>query len=160
MDRIDRILNHDLFKYHLEKNMAAEAHRSFCCHNLQHFLDVARIGVIINYEEQLGLDREWIYAAALLHDLGKHLQYEQGVSHEAVSAEIAPIILRDCGFPDKETDVIIDAIMNHRDRRAAEKPDLRGVLYQADKASRACFACEAQKECNWRDNQKNLRIKY
>ena len=37
-----------------------------------HFLDVARIGTIIALEEGLKIDREWIYAAALLHDCGKH----------------------------------------------------------------------------------------
>ena len=62
-----------------------------------HFLDVARIGTIIALEEGLELDREWIYAAALLHDCGKHEQYENGTPHEQASARIAPEILKDCG---------------------------------------------------------------
>ena len=82
MDRIDKILNHDLFLYHLGKNNAAEADRRFCRHSMVHFLDVARIGTIIALEEGLELDREWIYAAALLHDCGKHEQYENGTPHE------------------------------------------------------------------------------
>ena len=143
MDRIDKILNHDLFLYHLGKNNAAEADRRFCRHSMVHFLDVARI-----------------YAAALLHDCGKHEQYENGTPHEQASARIAPEILKDCGFDDKETDVIVTAISRHRDPEAAKEKNLNGVLYRADKASRACFACDAEKDCNWKDGKKNLAIRY
>lgn len=160
MERIDKILNHDLFLYHLRQNEAEEAQRTFCRHGMVHFLDVARIGTIINLEEGLGLDKEIIYAAALLHDLGKHMQYTQGVPHEQSGADIAPDILKACGFDDKETGVIVDAIRNHRNAESAGRRDLNGVLYRADKASRACFACKAEKECNWKDGKKNLTIRY
>lgn len=160
MDRIDKILNHELFLYHLHENESAEAQRHFCRHNMVHFLDVARIGVIINLEERLNLDREWIYAAALLHDMGKHIQYENGTPHEIASGEIAPKILGDCGFDDKETDVIIDAILHHRDASVKDEKNLRGILYRGDKSSRACFSCEAEQECNWKAGKKNLNIKY
>ena len=120
MDRIDKILNHDLFLYHLGKNNAAEADRRFCRHSMVHFLDVARIGTIIALEEGLELDREWIYAAALLHDCGKHEQYENGTPHEQASARIAPEILKDCGFDDKETDVIVTAISQAQRSRGCE----------------------------------------
>ncbi len=160
MNRIDRILKHELFLEHLEANNTAEADRRFCRHNIAHFLDVARIGMIINLEEGLSIPREHIYAAALLHDLGKHIQYGNGTPHERVSAEIAPAILRDCGFGEAEIERIVDAIAAHRNAEIAGEPDLRGVLYRADKGSRACFACEAEKECNWKGNKKNLAIKY
>lgn len=160
MERIDKILNHELFLFHLHQNESAEAQRHFCCHNMVHFLDVARIGMIINMEEELGVDKELIYAAALLHDMGKHIQYEDGTPHEIASAEIAPKILVDSGFDDKETCVIVDAILLHRDASIKEEPNLRGILYRGDKASRACFACEAESECNWKEGKKNLRIKY
>ena len=160
MDRIDKILNHDLFLRHLRENEKAEVDRQFCRHDMVHFLDVARIGEIINLEERLGLNREWIYAAALLHDCGKHEQYEDGTPHELASARIAPEILMNCGFDDNETGVIVDAIENHRNASCAEEPNLRGVLYRADKSSRACFACKAEKDCNWKDDKKNLKIKY
>ncbi len=160
MERIDRILNHDLFKYHAAKNREAEADRRFCHHDIGHFLDVARIGVIINLEEGIGLNREWIYAAALLHDLGRHVQYEDGTPHELAGAEIAPQILEACGFADYETGVIVNAVKCHRDADAASLRDLRGVLYRADKASRACFACEVSAECNWKGDRKNLSVRY
>lgn len=160
MDRIDKILNHDLFLYHLHANEAAEAQRCFCLHNMGHFLDVARIGEIINLEEDMGIARELIYAAAFLHDMGKHVQYEDGTPHELASAEIAPGILADCGFDDKETHVIVESIRSHRDASVMRERNLRGVLYRADKASRACFACKSESECNWKEGKKNLRIKY
>lgn len=160
MKRIDRILKHDLFLKCLERNNTAEAERRFCRHNMVHFLDVARIGWILNLEEGLELDKEWVYAAALLHDIGKHLQYAEGIPHETASAGIAPQILQDCGFDEKETSVIVEAILSHRDASMAVAPDLKGILYRADKASRACFACAAEEDCNWKPEKKNLEIKY
>lgn len=160
MDRIDKILYHDLFLYHLSENEAAEAQRCFCRHNMVHFLDVARIGMILNLAEEMGLEQELVYAAALLHDLGKHVQYEDGTPHEVASGEIAPAILEDCGFDKQETAVIVSAILSHRDAEVEKERSLNGILYRADKASRACFACEAQAECNWKEDKKNLRIKY
>lgn len=160
MDRIDKILKHDLFLKHLQENNTAEAERRFCRHNIVHFLDVARIAWILNLEEGLNIDKEWIYAAALLHDVGKHLQYSDGIPHEIASGEIAPEILKDCGFDNKETDVIVEAILSHRNAEVAAEHNLKGILYRADKAGRACFACEAEADCNWKDGKKNLRIKY
>lgn len=160
MERVNAILQHEKFIYHLEANRAAEADRRFCCHNMEHFLDVARIGMLINLEEQLGILKEWIYAVALLHDMGKHRQYEAKVPHEVASAEIAPEILKECGFDDKETGVIVDAILHHRDVSVREEQNLRGLLYRADKASRACYGCPVAEECNWSDEKKNLRIMY
>lgn len=155
MDRIQKILKHGLFREHLRKNREAEADRIFCRHDLPHFLDVARIGYILDLEEHLEIEKEWIYAAALLHDLGKHLQYEQKIPHEQSGAEIARTILADCGFSEKETGVIVSAIETHRDRDAAAVKDLNGILYRADKLSRACYACDAEKQCRWEDSQKN-----
>ncbi len=160
MNRVDRILNHKLFQIHLQENEKAEAERQFCRHGMVHFLDVARIAEIINLEEGLSLQRELIYAASLLHDIGKHIQYENRTPHEIASAQIAPEILADCGFDKAEADCIVEAILSHRDEKIAKEPDLRGVLYRADKASRACFACKAESECNWKDGKKNLTIKY
>lgn len=160
MDRIDKILNHHSFIENLEKNKAAEADRCFCRHDMVHFLDVARIGMIINLEEGIGISREMIYAAALLHDIGKHRQYGEGIPHEQASGAIAPGILLECGFDENETDVIVDAILQHRNSQMFPERNLRGVLYRADKASRACFSCKAEKECNWKGSKKNLKILY
>ncbi|MBE5882866.1 MAG: HD domain-containing protein [Lachnospiraceae bacterium] len=160
MERINKILKHDLFLCHLEKNNTAEAERRFCRHNITHFLDVARIGWILNLEEDLHIEKEWIYAAALLHDIGKHVQYEDGTPHEKASGSIAPEILKDCGFEDEESENIVEAILSHRDASVMQEKNLRGILYRADKASRSCFACKAEAECDWKRDKKNLTIKY
>lgn len=160
MERIDKILVHPVFQENLEKNREQEAERPFCRHDMIHFLDVARIGRLIELEEGLEIGRELIYGAALLHDIGKHRQYTEGIPHEQASAAIAPEILRDCGFDDTETDAIVSAILAHRDQAVVGEASLRGVLYRADKASRPCFACRAERDCNWKDGKKNLRILY
>lgn len=160
MDRIDQIIKHDVFLQHLERNNSAEADRRFCRHNMGHFLDVARIGWILNLEEGLSISREILYAAALLHDIGKHEQYEKGTPHEVASARIAPVILQDCDFKEEEIAQIVAAILSHRDSSVKEEPSLRGILYRADKASRACFACEAEADCNWKDGKKNFQIRW
>lgn len=159
MERIDKILNHELFIDNLAKNQAAEAERCFCRHDMAHFLDVARIGMILNLKEGQGIGEDVVYAAGLLHDIGKHMQYSEGTPHETASAEIAPRILKDCGFKENETDVIIKAIIAHRDSASAEAGGLTGILYRADKASRPCFFCKMQGECNWKGDKKNLTLK-
>lgn len=160
MDRIDRILQNPCYREHLQKNHAAEADRRFCRHNMAHFLDVARIGRIINEEEGFGIDLELIYATGLLHDIGRHIQYENGTPHELASARIAPGILAECGFTAEESALVTDAISCHRSTEVSGEKNLRGLLYRADKASRACYACEAERDCNWKDGKKNLRIVY
>lgn len=160
MERIDRIVRHEGFLEHLRLNGEAEADRRFCGHDLAHFLDVARIGRILNLEEGLGIEDEMIYAAALLHDIGKHMQYRGGIPHEQASARIALAILADCGFGEEETAVIVDAIARHRDAAVAGERNLRGALYRADKASRPCFGCEARGECNWGEGKMNLGVRY
>ncbi|MCD7725666.1 MAG: HD domain-containing protein [Clostridiales bacterium] len=155
MECIDRILNHDLFKAYVEKNERAEANRRFCRHNIGHLLDVARIGMLLNLEEAYGLQKELVYGAALLHDIGRFRQYEDGTPHELASAELAPRILAECGFDDTEADVIIRAIRNHRNADVREERNLNGLLYRADKASRACYACPVAEECHWNGRKKN-----
>ena len=160
MQRIDKIIKHRKFLEHLHKNMEMEIDRPFCRHDLTHFLDVARIGRIMNLEEKLSIETELLYGAALLHDIGKHLQYSDNIPHEKASAELAPRILRDCGFDENETATIVEAIASHRDSSVAGEKSLRGILYRADKASRPCFCCKVQNDCNWKEGRKNQAILY
>lgn len=160
MNRIDNIISHTLFIECLTENKIAEEGRIFCRHDMAHFLNVARIGTIIVMEDGLNIDRELIYGAALLHDIGKFRQYRSGVPHEQASAEIAPRILSDCGFTKVETAVITEAILVHRDSASALEKNLRGVLYRADKLSRPCFYCSVSRECSWQESKKNLTISY
>ncbi len=158
MERVNRILRHEAFREHLEKNEAAEEGRIFCRHNMGHFLDVARIAMILNLQEGLQLPQDIIYGAALLHDIGRHEQYAEGTPHEIASARIAPALLEDCGYTPEEISRIEEAIALHRSRETAQRADLAGILYRADKASRACYSCKASEQCSWKEGRKNLEI--
>ncbi len=160
MERINKILKHDLFNAYLEKNKAAEENRRFCRHDMGHFLDVARLAMIFNLQQDLSIPEEMIYAAALLHDIGRWRQYEDGTPHEKASALLAPEILSDCGFAEKERAEILSAISNHRNAEIREEPTLDGILYRADKMSRSCFCCEMERECDWKGDKKNLRLRF
>ncbi len=94
MKRVNAIWEHPVFQAYYKRLQELEADRIFCRHQLEHLLDTARIAYIQNLEEHLGLEKEWIYAASLLHDVGKCCQYEEGIPHEVASAQIAEKILR------------------------------------------------------------------
>lgn len=158
MERVNRILTCSLYQEYLQKNNLAEAERRFCHHNMGHFLDVARIACILNVQEDYGQKKELIYAAALLHDIGRWRQYEDGTPHEAASADLAPEILCESGFDARERSIILGAVKNHRNAAVKEEKSLSGLLYRADKYSRPCFACEAEKECDWKKGKKNLKL--
>lgn len=157
-ERINRILENRRYRQCMKLNAQAEKDRRFCRHNMAHFLDVARIAQILNLREAQCVEEELIYAAALLHDIGRYEQYAEGTPHEKASERLALPILRECGFDKGETDVILQAVGNHRNTEMANKPGLCGLLYRADKLSRSCFACEAEPECNWKHNKKNMHL--
>ena len=73
---------------------------------------------------------------------------------------IAEQILTDCGFYPEEMKEILYAIENHRNKEMLKRDDLAGILYRADKMSRCCFGCRAEKECNWSTEKKNMEIQY
>lgn len=158
MNRCDKIWRHPSYQQYYKQIEACEQDRIFCHHDMVHFLDVARIGWIIALEEQIPVEKELLYGAALLHDIGRHKQYLEKIPHEQASAELAPEILADCGFDKMEQDVIVDAIRNHRNKEIAREKTLRGILYRADKKSRSCFCCKAEPECDWSAEKKNLQL--
>lgn len=158
MERVNRIIENKLYRNYIRRNQEAEKDRGFCHHNMGHFLDVARIGMILKEKENYPVSEELLYAAALLHDIGRWQQYEDGTPHEQASAALSPEILTECGFQEEEKKYILEAIASHRDISVKEEKNLKGLLYRADKLSRACFACEAEKDCDWKKDKKNLRI--
>ena len=186
MERVNKILNHDLFKEYVQKNRMAEENRRFCHHDMGHLLDVARLAMIFALESDFfsgdseedslqgreqgvcgaydkagaEAEKELIYAAALLHDIGRWRQYEDGTPHEKVSARLVPKILADCGFTEAETAQIVTAVSEHRDETVKERQSLSGILYRADKMSRGCFCCEMEHACDWKGSKKNLILQY
>lgn len=158
MDVIEKIRQHPLYLDCYEKLEKAEDDRIFCCHQMPHLLDVARIAYIQNLEGHLGFKKEIIYAAALLHDIGKYQQYEDGTPHEQAGARIAEKVLADIEFFTKEEKaVIIQSILEHR-RKKDRMSALGRILYESDKLSRACYACPARHQCNWSSEKKNRVI--
>ena len=158
MERINRIWHHKEYQKCLASIGEWERERKFCRHSAEHFLDVARLAYVLALENGLDIEKELIYGAALLPDIGRHLQYEQGISHEEAGAHIAERILKDCGFTGEESGEILAAIKGHRTKQGGL--DLPGILYRADKLSRNCFCCPAEAECNWAAEKKNLSIRY
>lgn len=158
MERIHKICCHPLWKESVAKIQELEEKRIFCKHNVVHYLDVARIAYIENLEKNMGVSKEFIYAAALLHDIGRHLQYTDEIPHDRASAMLADIILKDCGFETKEQELILSAISEHRMVETAAKENLAGLIYRADKRSRNCLFCDACEACNWSAEKKNFTL--
>ena len=156
MDQVNAILEHPVFSEHLTRLEILEQTRIFCLHDLSHFLDVARMMWIASLERQLPLKREVVYAAALLHDLGRVEQLEDGTPHHQASSRLAAWILPDVGFSEEEISQIQSAILCHR--MDGGENILGRLLYWADKKSRACWMCKAKGECRWSDEKKNWEI--
>ena len=178
MNRINKIIKNELYLEFIDKIKEYEKNRIFCKHDSVHFMDVCRLAEIdwLNYSlkemsdsHEAGLvrdktalkyiTREMLYACGLLHDIGRWQEYENGLPHEIASANLAPDILTDSGFNDEEVKRVTEAIRNHRNKEVAEDISLSGFLYRADKKSRPCYLCEAESECNWSINKKNMEIK-
>lgn len=158
MQTIEKIRQHPLYIREYERLEKAENDRKFCRHQIPHLLDVARIAYIKNLEGNMGVSKEVIYAAALLHDIGKARQYQEGIPHELAGKEIATEILSDIpSFSEEEKTMILQAIIEHR-RRSENMTALGELLFESDKQSRACYACPAERACNWGAQKKNRII--
>lgn len=162
MKRANRILQHPLYRKALEQIEQTEEKRIFCKHDMEHFLAVARLVWIYNLRQGAGIPREVVYAAALLHDIGRAQEYEKGSPHHEAGAQLARDILRECGFSEEERRQISEAILFHRGSQkegAGQENDLHALLYKADKASRNCFVCGARDVCKWRPEAMNMEIR-
>ena len=159
MDRVNRILEHPLWKECIRQNEMAEANRSFCHHDIEHLCAVGRIAMLLNLEERRGIAKDIIYAAAFLHDCGRFKQYLEGIPHDVAGAEIAGRILPECGYNEEETAYIVSAIASHRGSSVKVREGiLAELLYRADKMSRNCRVCKMYEECNWPEELKGQRF--
>ncbi|WP_041720654.1 HD domain-containing protein [Alkaliphilus metalliredigens] len=146
MKRVDKILGNLQYQIYLQRNMEAETDRVLCRHNLQHCLDVARVGYIVALENNLEVEKELIYATALLHDIGRWRQYADGTDHAVTGGELAKGILMDCDFSEFEIELIVQAIIKHRKGTDLETA-LEQVIFEGDKKSRLCIDCGAIQGC-------------
>lgn len=155
MNRVNSILHNAKFINCLNEIVQLEQQRIFCNHQIDHLLGVARIMYINSLENHLNINKEKIYATALLHDIGRGIAYKNGTNHAEESAVIAKEILMECGF-EKEAKEILLAILHHNDD--VNGSDLSALLKQADKLSRNCYFCSAYNECNWKTEKKNKGV--
>lgn len=167
MPRVNAVLKNEKYQDFLKTIEKAEQDRKFCKHTMEHFLDTARIMYIISLEEKLELNKEIIYATALFHDIGRAMEYGKNIPHNKASAEVAKELLPECGFSDDEIKVIAHGILCHRSSDSSIKSDSNNcenimgkLLYKADKLSRMCFNCKAEKECYWHKDKKNFQVIY
>jgi uncharacterized domain HDIG len=164
MDRVNSILFHPKYQQYYQGIQSLEADRKFCGHTMEHFLAVARLSFIMVIKADLDIDKEVVYATALLHDIGRYLEYTQDIPHHEGSVMIARELLPECGFDDGEMKVIVRAIEGHRmsleegRQGISEKDDFVAIFHKADKLSRNCFDCSVADECNWPEERKNQRI--
>ena len=158
-DKINLIIENHSFQYNLRKIEDLEKNREFCRHDMQHFLDVARLMYIMALENTLNIPKYMIYATAFLHDIGRGEQYENGIPHHITSVELAKNILQQCKYDKVEIDEILEAIGNHRNN-TENLNSLSYILYKCDKLSRDCIHCKAIDGCKWLAEKKNLKITY
>lgn len=181
MNRVNNIINDKAFRAELLRINEYEKERIYCRHGINHLMDVARIAYIHALEKPYEIDKEIIYAAALLHDIGRGVQYETGEEHDVAGIRIAGDILSRSGFTDNECRLILAAAAGHRgytdnkcsgsksdkeimnanifsgDLEAAAE-EFASLIKNADNESRQCFMCNASDTCKWSDSRKNHRL--
>ncbi len=158
MERINYILNDPDFLNYLNKNIEAEADRIYCHHDIAHYLDVSRIAYIISLEQKLDVDKVILYAMGILHDIGRWMEYENGIDHAIASKKLAEGILHKCEFSEIEIKEILSAIEGHRKKGGTSF--LADILYRADKFSRNCILCNARITCKKFQNGEKPFLRY
>ena len=109
MHRLNEVVHHWIYQDYYGRIKRLEKERIFCRHQMTHLLDVARIAYIKNLEENLGFEKDVIYTAAVLHDIGKSFQYKWTIPHEVAGEKIAkeiPLVI----ISNKEKTTTVDAI--------------------------------------------------
>ncbi len=155
MNRVRAIIKDIEYQSNLNKTKQAEVNRVYCRHDFHHALSVARLAYLIALEEGVsGLSKSTIYAAALLHDIGRWVEYDHGEDHGEAGAKLAASILRRVGFSSQEQAVILSGIREHRHPHTS---DLGFILARADDLSRDCYRCSAANSCYKAEKMQELQ---
>lgn len=148
MERVTTLLHSQEYREHVQKIYDKERQRSFCKHDFHHFLDVARLSWIFLLQDGIEYLKDVVYAAALLHDIGRWKEYNGEGCHAQLSAELALPLLINAGYSPQERKIIVDAISEHRQQEEDFfSTPLSTALRKADKYSRLCFKCSSQVQC-------------
>jgi len=159
MKRVDLLITDEFYTQYLQRNVEEEKEPKFCQHDFRHHLDVARIAYILVLEhndlnyfiQEHGLAgrlaaKEVIYAAGLLHDIGKWQEYKAGVDHASFGAKLAREILPRAFFNPHEVELIARAVYEHRNI-CSTMTFLGERLHRADNLARICNKCEYNADC-------------
>ena len=157
MERIQLILQHQLFSDSIKMICSFEKERIYCRHGIPHALDVCRIAMQLNVEQNLNISKPIVYAAGLLHDIGRGQQYQKGIPHEIASEKIARVILQACEFG-TDIELICNAILHHR--FVSTNDDLSYIIRLSDKLARSCWDCEAISTCKNNVKNRTMTLEY
>ncbi|MDE6657415.1 MAG: HDIG domain-containing protein [Oscillospiraceae bacterium] len=153
----NKILANKKYLHELKTLAKFEQDRIFCKHDIEHFLTVARIMLIMCHEKGIIINPDMIYATALLHDIGRTEEYINHIPHDIASVQKAEIILHEINCDSEIKNKIINIIKNHRNGNTLDN-SLENIFYQADKKARLCFCCPAKEQCNWSEEKKIKKI--
>lgn len=149
MARVNQIIENADYVSYMAKIEDLEMERRYCKHGFDHGLNVARIAYAYILERgELILSKEGIYAAALLHDIGRWVEYQTGEDHAEVSARLALPLLEMCNFNSESIQIIITGIREHRRHCDGNLTPLGKALAIADNWSRDCRYCTMQQQCH------------
>lgn len=157
LELANRILKNEYYLSQLKRLSELERDRIFCRHDMEHFLSVARITMILCSRKKVRIPADIVYSAALLHDIGRVQEYTEGIPHDIAGQETASVILDEAGCNEENKSRIISLIAGHR--KTGLRPDTPEAIFgRADKLSRNCFECSARSQCNWQSEKMNLEI--
>ncbi|MHB1652452.1 MAG: HD domain-containing protein [Desulfitobacteriaceae bacterium] len=160
MERINQVIQGKDFQQYLQKTAELEQQRLYCKHGFDHLLAVARIACVYLLEHgENNFEKEIVYSAAILHDLGRWVEYQTGEDHAVVSARLAGPLLEENGFAPEEVRLILQAILEHRKHRDECLSPLGKALALADDWARDCWNCAGQDTCH-KFKPEMLAVKY
>lgn len=171
MEYVDKVLRHPEYIRIQKKITSLEKDRIYCHHEIGHALDVARMAWIYCLEdwckkgqspENMEEQKELVYVCALLHDIGRASQYEEGIHHSKAGAAIAGQILKDISFPPEKSRIVLGIISGHHTGKKAyegEHAALKEYICRADHDSRLCFWCGAGDTCKWKEEERNRTLR-
>ncbi len=176
MKYLNRLIHHESYRAVYQQLVELEEDRMYCKHDMNHFLDVARLAANINMEKNLQVDLEMIYLCAFLHDIGRGINDKKQISHSQASANLAREILLHIDYPTQQMETILYAITRHGTRGNVDLllqneymagfftagDDVPGkltfLLQTADQLSRSCYLCPVEASCKWKEQEKIKKI--
>ncbi|MDA8442581.1 MAG: HDIG domain-containing protein [Peptococcaceae bacterium] len=147
MERVRAIVSDLDYNNYLRMIAEAEVNRVYCKHDYHHALSVARLAYLQALEAAIDSTvalKPVIYAAGLLHDIGRWQEYLTGKDHALVGAHLAAPILEKHGFSGQEVGMIVTGISEHRSPQVSW---LGKMLATADDLCRECYRCESTDTC-------------